>query len=274
MRRTPPAAAALALLLAFPAVAAPRPEAKPARFEIRYALSFLGVGVGDAGLKGERKGDAYELSLDAGLKGLAGFFVEGSGTATSRGRIGRSGPVPSEFRLDTRYSGVPIKVDMRLDAGTVRSVALEPEPPPRPDRVPVAPAHRSGVTDPVGMLAIPVGDAPLAPGLCDRRVAVFDGSSRSDLVLSRGAVVDVAEGPYRGKALDCRVRWVPVSGHRPQRPAVLRMAANDEMRIRLAPVPGAGLLLPLSISVATGWGTARIEATRWGDAERPPGTAE
>ena len=146
----------------------------------------------------------------------------------------------------------------------MRSVAVEPEPPERPDRVPVKPADRAGVTDPVGMLAVPVPDGPLSPGLCDRRIPVFDGTSRADLVLSRGSLVDVADGPYRGQALDCRVRWVPVSGHRPKRPAVVRMAANDGMRVRLAPVPAGGLLLPLEIAVDTGWGTARIAALTWG----------
>jgi len=265
--------AILPILLLVPAgTAASRTEPAPTRFEARYALSFLGIPVGEATLRAGRRGESYELDLDAGLKGLAGAFVEGSGHAASRGRIGKALAAPAEFRLDSRYSGVPVRVAMRLDAGTVRTAEVEPAPPPHPDRIAVRPADRAGVTDPVAMLALPVGDGPIDPSLCDRRVPVFDGSSRSDLVLSRGAVVTVAEGPYRGPALDCRVRWSPVSGHRPGRAAVRRMAANDEIRVRLAPVPGGGWLLPLAISVATGWGTARIEATAWG-APAAPATA-
>ena len=90
-------------------------------------------------------------------------------------------------------------------------------------------------------------------------------------MLSRGAIVQVATGPYIGPALDCRIRWVPVAGHRAKGSSVRRMADNDDMRVRLAPVPGGALLLPLSIAVGTGWGTARIDATTWGDP--PPRSA-
>jgi hypothetical protein len=46
------------------------------------------------------------------------------------------------------------------------------------------------------------------------------------------------------------------------------MAANDAMTVRLAPAPG-GWLLPLSIVVETGWGTARVEARSWGVPSAP-----
>ncbi len=39
--------------------------------------------------------------------------------------------------------------------------------------------------------------------------------------------------------------------------------------MRLAPVPDGTVLLPVSIAVATGWGTVRIEATRWGGEGAP-----
>jgi hypothetical protein len=267
IRMARPVPIALAVLAALTAGAAAAPKAVPeaGRVTIEYALTFVGLPVGTASLTAERSGDRYALDLDAGLRGLAGMFVDGAGTASSKGRLSRTGTVPAEFRLDTRYSGVPIREVMRLDDGTVRSVTLEPAAPPRPDRVPVTAKDKAGVTDPVGMLAIPVGPVPLTPELCDRRIPVYDGSSRSDLVLSRGALVQLDKGPFVGTALECRVRWVPVSGHRPGRPAVRRMADNDDMRVRLAPVPGGGLLLPLTIAVATGWGEARIQATRWGE---------
>lgn len=242
-------------------------------FVASYGLSFLNVGVGKADLTADLTPERYAIVLGGGLSGLAGWFFQGSGSARSSGRLSPAGTVPGEFRIDSTYGTTPVRVHVAFDAGTVRKVELEPEPMPKPDRVPVTAADTTRVTDPIGMLAVPVGPGPLAPSLCERRIPVFDGASRADIVLSRGEVVQVSSGPYRGPALDCRIRWIPVAGHRAKGSSVRRMAENDDMRVRLAPVPGGALLLPLFIAVGTGWGTARIEATRWG-APLPRASAE
>ncbi|MCJ2040983.1 DUF3108 domain-containing protein [Methylobacterium sp. J-059] len=124
------------------------------------------------------------------------------------------------------------------------------------------------------MLAVQVGPGPLVPAMCDRSIPVFDGAARADIALSRGTVVQVAAGPYRGPALECRIRWIPVAGHRAKGSSVRRMSENDDMRVRLAPITEARLLLPLSIAVGTGWGTARIEATSWNTAPAKPADAD
>lgn len=247
-------------------------------FAAAYAIAFLGLPVGEARLALARTGARYAIDLHAGLRGLAGFFLDGEGTATAQGRLARAGSreaaggiSPDGYTLASRYAGKPLGVAVRLAGGRVREATVEPAPAPRPDRIPVAEADRVGVVDPLSALLVPLGSSDtIEPDLCERRIPVFDGAMRSDLVLSRGARVAVAEGPYRGPALDCRVRWVPVAGHRANGSVVRRMAENDAMRVRLAPVPGGAWLAPLAISVATGWGTVRIAATRWGDAPPAP----
>ncbi|WP_409567559.1 DUF3108 domain-containing protein [Methylobacterium sp. J-030] len=248
-----------------PAPCASSPEAAPV-FAAHYAMSFLSLPVGQAELTANLTAERYALKLEGGLTGLAGWFFQGSGSAGSQGRLSAARTVPDVFRIDSRYGTMPVLVRVTFESGTVRKAEVEPEPAPKPDRVPVTAADRVGVTDPIGMLIIPIGPAPLTPSLCDRRIPVFDGATRADLVLSRGAVVAVATGPYRGPALDCRIRWVPVAGHRAKGSSVRRMAENDDLHVRLAPVPGGRVMLPLSITVGTGWGTARIDATRWGPA--------
>lgn len=262
------AVAALTLLAAGRAAAAP-PEAGPPRFAAHYRLSFLNLSVGEADLAVEQAGGRYAYDLKAGLRGLAGVFFDGSGTASAAGERSRSGALTGTFRTESRYGGKPVQVSMALAAGRVREASVEPPPTPAPDRVPVAPEHKVGVVDPLTMLTISLGSAPLDPALCERRIPVFNGAARADLVLSRGSLVTVQDGPYRGPALDCRVRWVPVSGHRAQGTSVRRMADNDGMQVRFAPVPGGATLLPLTISIPTGWGTARIEATQWGEGAPP-----
>jgi hypothetical protein len=244
-------------------------EAPAARFTAAYGLSFLNLPAGEASLAVERSGERYALELEAGLRGLAGVFFDGAGKATVAGSATRAGAVTATFRIDSRYGGKPIAVALDLAGGRVRSASVAPPPTPREDRVPVAPEDKVGVVDPLTMLTIPLGAAPLDVALCDRRIPVFDGASRADLVLSRGRDRRPPSPSRGGPALDCRVRWVPISGHRSGGSNVRRMAANDDMQVRFAPILDGTLLLPLSITVATGWGTVRIEATRWGGA--PPG---
>ena len=256
------------LALAAAAMGAPGPEA-PAHFVAQYSLSFLKLPVGQADLTADMTGDRYALKLGGSLTGLAGWFFQGSGSAQSRGRLSPLRAIPDSFRIDSRYGTTPVLVRVAFDAGTVKKTEVEPEPAPKPDRIPVTAADTTNVTDPIGMLVVPAGSGPLTPALCDRRIPVFDGATRADLLLSRGAVVTVEAGPYRGPALDCRIRWVPVAGHRARGSSVRRMSENDDLSVRLAPVPGGRILLPLSIAVGTGWGTARIDAIGWGTPPTP-----
>lgn len=78
---------------------------------------------------------------------------------------------------------MPVLERVVLESGTVRRAEVELAPMPKPDRVPVTAADTRGVTDPIGMLAVPVGSGPVMPSLCERRIPVFDGAVRADLVL-------------------------------------------------------------------------------------------
>ncbi|GJE16694.1 DUF3108 domain-containing protein [Methylobacterium marchantiae] len=245
----------------------------PQRFSATYRLTFLNLPVGEATLSVDQSGGRYGYDLKAGLRGLAGVFFDGSGTASASGERSRTGALTGTFRTESRYGGKPVQVSMSLSGGRAHGESVEPPPTPAPDRIPVAPQDKVGIVDPLTMLAIPLGAASLDPALCERRVPVFNGVARADLVLSRGKLATVEEGPYRGPALDCRVRWVPISGHRAQGTSVRRMAENDDIRVRFAPVPGGAVLLPLTIAMATGWGTAGIEATQWGPKTEPSGRA-
>ncbi|HEY0354042.1 MAG TPA: DUF3108 domain-containing protein, partial [Enterovirga sp.] len=61
----------------------------------------------------------------------------------------------------------------------------------------------------------------------------------------------------------CNARYIPIAGHRAERPAVKFMTENRDMSVWLAPVEGARVLVPLRISVRTMIGTTVIEAESW-----------
>jgi hypothetical protein len=62
--------------------------------------------------------------------------------------------------------------------------------------------------------------------------------------------------------LVCNARYVPIAGHRTERPSTKFMQENRDMDVWLAPVPEARVLVPLRISVRTMIGTSVIEASR------------
>lgn len=60
---------------------------------------------------------------------------------------------------------MPVLVRVVLEFGTVHRAEVEPAPMPKSGRVPVMAADTRGVTDPIGMLAVPVESEPLMPSL-------------------------------------------------------------------------------------------------------------
>jgi hypothetical protein len=112
------------------------------------------------------------------------------------------------------------------------------------------------------------------PDNCNRTIPVFDGASRMNVVLTYAETKNVDVGGYSGPVLVCNARYVPVSGHRPERPATKFMQENRDMSVWLAPVEGPRLLFPLKVSVRTMIGVGEMQASLWslegdGKASRP-----
>jgi Protein of unknown function (DUF3108) len=68
---------------------------------------------------------------------------------------------------------------------------------------------------------------------------------------------------YSGPVAVCALRYIPIAGHRPNRPGTKFMAENKNMEVWLAPIESARVLLPYRISVKTMIGTAVIEASEF-----------
>lgn len=230
-----------------------------------YAISLAGLPLGTARMTATVEGEAYKLGLDARLTGLAGILTSGKGGATASGALGPNRPVPAAFSILTRSSSAGVAIRLALAKGNVTSVEIEPAAEPKPDRVPLAGAHTRGVVDPASALLMPVGTSgePMNPAHCERTIPVFDGWTRFDVVLSYAETRQADQAGYKGPVLVCNARYVPVAGHRAERPGVRFMAQNRDMSVWLAPVPGARALAPFRISVRTTLGTSVIEATKW-----------
>jgi hypothetical protein len=192
------------------------------------------------------------------------LISDGHGSSGARGVVSGASLVPTTYASSTISDRRSDEVRMTLRAGTVKDVAVEPQWPPSPDRVPVTDAHRKGVTDPLSAAIMPVagnGDV-LTPDACKRKLAIFDGRQRADieLVYKRMDQVRADKGGYTGPVVVCTALYRPVAGHRPERPAIKYLVAQRDMEIWLAPITGTRVLVPFRFSVPTPFGLGTLQA--------------
>lgn len=248
---------ALAALAASPAHAAD--------VEADYAISLIGLNIGTANLKAKITGARYDLQMYAKMTGLVGAVTSGKGAATATGSFVNGKVSPATFAVTSQASDDSRTVRMAVAANAVQAVDITPPLEEKPDRVPVAPAHKRGVIDPMGAMLMTVSTATKVtdPAACNRTLPVFDGAARFDLVLTYSGTRKIDTKGYKGEVAVCKARYVPISGHRTQRPATKFMEQNKDMEAWFAPVGAARVLMPYRISVRTMIGTAVLEATRF-----------
>ncbi len=239
---------------------------KTRTLKVSYDITLAGLPLGKADLSSSFSGSKYEMEGRAKLTGLAMILTGGKGEASASGTLADAAPPrSSSFAVVSKTSDNQRSVRMGLKSGRVAKVEIDPPLEPRPDRVPVKEADKRGVVDPMSALLMPaVASKNLTdPANCDRIIPVFDGASRMNVVLSYGETKNVEVPGYSGPVLVCNARYVPISGHRSERPATKFMQENKDIAVWLAPVEGPRLLFPLKVSVRTMIGMGEMQASLW-----------
>jgi Protein of unknown function (DUF3108) len=233
---------------------------------IRYGVTLAGLPIGTANLNiSVSDGGPYKINAAAKVGGVISLISDGRGSASAAGTLGSAAPLPSSYALNSLAGKKPQTVQMALSGGNITAVELQPELPPRKDRVPVTPANRHGVLDPLSAMLVPVaGGEALEPGACKRTLPVFDGATRFDVKLSYARTEHVDGKGYSGPSIVCSARYVPIAGHRPDRDQTKFMVANRDIELWLAPIKGTHVLAPFKIIVGTQIGRLTLDATRFG----------
>lgn len=240
--------------------------ARAGTVDASYSISLAGLTIGKANLSGVVEDSAYQIHVSAALTGLVGVFAKGSGYGSAQGGLGGAAPLSNGFSVTASNGTLSRTIQIGAVGGNVRGVSIEPPIDlPTEGRVPLQNQHRLGVLDPISALVMPVRNGnPLDRANCERRLPVFDGTQRFDIVLSFAGIRNVqSESGYSGPVLVCAARYVPVAGHRPDRRAIKFMIENRNIDTWLAPVNGGRMLMPYRISVGTMVGTSVIEARRF-----------
>ncbi len=230
-----------------------------------YNVSLVGVPIGVANVNATLTPKGYAIAASAKISGLAAMISRARGASTGQGSIVDNHVVPATFATTASNASMTRTIRMSLADNAVTGVDISPPYEDKPDRVPLTEKDKRGVVDPIGAFVIPAPlNGPLiGPASCDHTIAVFDGYTRFDVDLTYVGQREVSAKGYKGPVAVCAVRYVPIAGHRRDRPATKFMADNKDLEVWLAPIDGARVLMPFRVSVRTMIGTTVIEASEF-----------
>jgi len=237
------------------------------RLQATYEMSLGVFDLGDFRLTANFDGARYTMQANAKFELLKGLLFRGGGTTRSAGVLTDKGPKPSVFEVSYKGGDKEEERFMRFANGAVSDFSIVPAKRPNPHNVPLDEKQLVNVLDPLSaaFLSIHSDLPPGDPALCRRTVRVFDGQQRFDIVLSpkrTDKLLDGAPSDIPESVAVCRVKYVPVSGYRPDNAGVQFMTKTDDVEVWLASVPQERLFLPYRIVVPTAMGSGSATLTK------------
>ena len=236
-----------------------------------YQISWLGTHVGDFRIKSAITARQYSLQASAELSVFFGTF-SWQGATTSSGLMTANGPVPQNYTFKYATNDKRESVELKFQKRMVQDILINPPQFPGARHVPITAAHLQNVVDPLSAIVL-LSQARLSHGeACNKRLPIFDGKIRYDLVLSpKGTRAVGTSGKLHGTAYVCSVHFVPIAGHKMGKPGEAEVASgNTGIEVWLVPVPEAGLIVPYYVHVPTPAGTASIVTAKF-DVQTPTG---
>ena len=240
-------------------IAKPVAGKPPVEINAHYKITLNGFDLGDLQFKSRADQGGYRADSDVQVSALLGAF-SWHGVTHSAGSISAGSYRPADYSFDFNGTARSGSVKMGFKGDTVASLAAEPQSFTTADTVPLEQKHLKGALDPLSaILAMTRVDDP---DPCGRKLSIFDGKQRFDLVLSfsrnEAASETIAPG-QPGGAIVCKVRYVPIAGYRATE-ETRALAANNGIEIAFRPVPSAGLMLPHRVVIPTIAGDAVLQA--------------
>jgi len=262
-RLTLPCCVLLGLTLVPPSHGTEKPAAKsgeawPTAVQARYRLRYNGIGVGHLDITSTTAARSYSVSGSGKVSVLFGAITWG-GASTVSGAIDGSGvPSPGKYAFDWYNNRKGGKIQLGFKERNATEVSVTPPPEPHRDLVPLTPEHKAGVLDPVSAILMLTKADHRPP--CDRRVGIFDGKQRYDIVLTYKRQTTLppvsGNGPPESAPV-CRAMYEPVAGHRANE-ATKTYASNRDVEVVMRRIPGSQMYIPYSVTVPTFWGTGSM----------------
>ncbi len=245
-------------------------QAEPAggmKVNAAYDISFNGLSIGDFQLSTNMGAREYSMTAKASISVLGGIVFEWNASTRSSGTVTASGPRPSAYSFAYKTSDKKEQIDLKFTSNTVSQITLNPPRGSSAKRIPITQAHLQNVLDPLSAV-VQLSHARTQKqksSACNKRLQIFDGKARYDLVLSPKGAKQINASGYKGTAYICRVKYVPIAGHKAGKKDDENelAAANDNIEIWMIPVAEADLFIPYYISVPTSVGKATMTTSKF-----------
>ena len=267
-RRT--AARSLGLLAGVAAFCLAVSQASAESLRASYALSIIGVPIGNADAAASIEPGGYKIDIGLRLSGLAALVTKAKGAATANGVIANGAVLSNAYANTTANANETRTVRMGLASGTVRAVEISPPFLDMDERVPVTQAHKTSILDPVSALvmSVPAGQPLVGQTACDRTIPVYDGLVRFNVSLFYKGMRNVHAKGYTGPVSVCSARYTPISGYKLDSQSTRYMAQNRDMEVWLAPMAQVHVVVPYYIKIGTKQGSLVIQAVDFHLGER------
>lgn len=240
--------------------------AKDSKIRAVYNINFNGLNIGEFKLDADILNQEYTLVADARISLLAGLLFDWHGITKSSGQVEKKGPSPRVYSFGYKTSDKSERINLEFAENSVREIAISPPQKNSAMRVPLTRQHMRNVVDPLSALILltNVGTKKSGKEVCNQRLPIFDGKARYDLVLSYKKTKQVDGGiHYRGRAFVCKVKFVPIAGHRPGNDDSDFAASNDGIELWMIPISKAELYVPYYIYLPTPVGNATLTSSEF-----------
>jgi hypothetical protein len=237
--------------------------AKDQKITAKYDISFNGLSIGDFLFVSNFWKSSYDMKARASISILGGLLFEWRGDTESSGRMHSRGPRPDTFRFGYRTSDRRGQVDLGFSGNRVTQLDVTPPQRTSSRQVPITRAHLQDVVDPLSALVMlsKSGLGKSSRQVCSGHIPIFDGNARYDLRLSykQSSTVHAGYG-FRGKAFVCKVKFVPIAGHKRGDQESEFAAKTNGIEVWMVPLKKAGIYVPHYIRIPTPAGTASMTA--------------
>jgi hypothetical protein len=235
----------------------------PVTVEARYGLHWEGLKVGWLNTKSSFTADSYNITGHVKVRVLFGKF-KWWGSANVSGVLASGIPQLATYSLawHQKRKKKDVFIRMGFKDRIATDIAVTPPPKVRSDTVPLLPIHKADAFDPLSAVLMLTKADENPP--CKRRVGIFDGKQRYDIVLTPKRLKRLPSRSGKGAreiAYVCRITYEPVAGHRANADTK-SFAANRKAEIVIRRVPGTAMLIPYSVTIPTAWGTASMVTDR------------
>lgn len=231
----------------------------PSKVTATYKLSFAGFAVGDYRFNAQFDKNGYTATGHTKVSALFGTF-KWVGDFSGSGALDAAGIRPSAFQMSYKTKKKVTSVKLGFTGPGVTSIALLPQKPPSPEAIKLKPENLQNVFDPMAAM-IAVSDAKPADA-CNRTLPVFDGKVRYDLRLSFKGREQVKGRNPSGQPKElvvCRVKYVPIAGHKPKDFEDPWIDYNN-IEVAVRAVPKVGIYVPYRVTVPSPLGNAVMTA--------------